>query len=102
MAAPRSGAPSSARRRGAASSDPDEKPTARSWRLRDTMATSPDPQELLRSPGYVKLLVLAALIGVPVSAAAYGFLELVSLLQDAVFDDLPDALGFDTAPAWWP
>jgi chloride channel protein, CIC family len=66
------------------------------------MATPPDPQELLRSPGYVKLLVLAALIGVPVSAAAYGFLELVNLLQDAVFDDLPDALGFDTVPTWWP
>jgi chloride channel protein, CIC family len=62
----------------------------------------PDPQVLLRSRSYVQLLVLAALIGVPVSAAAYGFLKLVDLLQDAVFKDLPDALGFATAPVWWP
>ena len=34
----------------------------------------PDPRALLRSSAYVKLLVIAALIGVPVSAAAYGFL----------------------------
>jgi H+/Cl- antiporter ClcA len=48
------------------------------------------------------LLVLAALIGAPVSAIAYGFLELVGLLQEAVFEDLPEALGFDSAPTWWP
>src|SRR3954447_20705921 len=59
-------------------------------------------QELLRSPAYVKLLVLAALIGIPVSAVAYGFLKLVAVLQQAVFKDLPDALGFASAPAWWP
>src|SRR3954469_25095830 len=62
----------------------------------------PDPQVLLRSRSYVQLLVLAALIGVPVSAAAYGFLKLVDVVQDAVFNDLPDALGFATAPVWWP
>src|SRR4051794_28540905 len=61
-----------------------------------------DPQELLRSPAYVKLLVLAALIGVPVSAVAYGYLKLVAVLQKALFTDLPDALGYDTVPAWWP
>jgi H+/Cl- antiporter ClcA len=62
----------------------------------------PDPLALLRSRAYVKLLVLAALIGVPVSALAYGFLELVALVQEAVFEDLPKQLGFDTAPTWWP
>lgn len=56
----------------------------------------------MRSRSYVQLLVLAALIGVPVSAVAYGFLKLVAVVQDAVFDDLPDALGFATAPVWWP
>jgi hypothetical protein len=40
-----------------------------------------DPQTLLRSRGYVGLLVVAAIIGVPVSAAAYGFLALVDYLQ---------------------
>src|SRR4051794_14212389 len=68
----------------------------------DAVAQPVDPQELLRSPDYVKLLILAALIGVPVSAVAYGFLKLVAVLQQAVFDDLPDALGYATAPAWWP
>jgi len=62
----------------------------------------PDPFALLRSRAYMKLLVLAALIGIPVSAVAYGFLELVAELQELLFDDLPDALGFDAVPVWWP
>jgi H+/Cl- antiporter ClcA len=62
----------------------------------------PDPLALLRSRAYVKLLVLAAVMGVPVSATAYGFLELVTVLQDALFEDLPKELGFDTVPSWWP
>jgi H+/Cl- antiporter ClcA len=57
---------------------------------------------LLRSRSYVQLLVLAALIGVPISALAYGFLKLVDVLQTAVFTDLPKQLGYDAAPAWWP
>jgi H+/Cl- antiporter ClcA len=61
-----------------------------------------DPTALLRSREYVRLLVLAALLGLPISAAAYGFLTLVHLLQQWVFDDLPRGLGFGTAPAWWP
>jgi hypothetical protein len=62
----------------------------------------PDPLALLRSRGYLKLLVLAALTGIPVSAVAYGFLALVTELQDVLFDDLPGPLGFDTPPTWWP
>jgi H+/Cl- antiporter ClcA len=61
-----------------------------------------DPLRLLRSRAYVKLLVLAALMGIPVSAIAYGFLELSTELQHVVFDDAPGWFGFDTAPAWWP
>ena len=45
------------------------------------MTTPPDPQALLRSRPYVVLLILAAVIGVPISAAAWGFLALVSKLQ---------------------
>ena len=48
------------------------------------------------------MLVLAGLLGVPVSAAAYGFLKVVAWLQDGVFTELPKALGFDAAPMWWP
>src|SRR3954454_10933294 len=62
----------------------------------------PDPLVLLRSRSYVQLLVLAALIGIPISALAYGFLKLVDVLQTELFDDLPGQLGFDATPAWWP
>jgi H+/Cl- antiporter ClcA len=58
--------------------------------------------ELLRRPGYLRLLVVAAVLGVPISAAAYGFLALVSYLQKELFIHLPHGLGFSTAPAWWP
>ena len=63
---------------------------------------SPDPAALLRSRRYVGLLILAAILGVPISAAAFGFLALVSGLQEWLFTDLPEALGFDGAPLWWP
>lgn len=65
-------------------------------------AAPPDPQELLRSRSYLKLLLLAAITGAPVSAAAYGFLELVDELQTAFFTSIPHDLGFDSPPAWWP
>jgi H+/Cl- antiporter ClcA len=63
---------------------------------------SPDPDALLRSRRYVGLLVLAAMLGVPVSAAAYGFLALVGGLQAWLFTDLPRAVGFAGTPLWWP
>ncbi len=66
------------------------------------MTTPPDPQVLLRSRPYVMLLVLAAVVGVPVSAVAWGFLALVSKLQGWVFTSLPHGLGFHTEPLWWP
>jgi H+/Cl- antiporter ClcA len=50
----------------------------------------------------VQLLVLAAIVGVPVSALAYAFLKLVDELQTAFFTSIPKDLGFDAAPAWWP
>jgi H+/Cl- antiporter ClcA len=63
---------------------------------------SPDPVSVLRSRRYVGLLVLAAILGVPISAAAYGFLALVAGLQEWLFSDLPKALGLGGAPWWWP
>jgi H+/Cl- antiporter ClcA len=65
-------------------------------------AAPKDPAAPLRSPAYLRLLILAALLGVPISAAAYGFLALVSYLQKELFTHLPHGLGFATAPAWWP
>src|SRR3984957_17038747 len=61
-----------------------------------------DPLALLRSRSYIALLVIAAIIGAPVSAAAYFFLALVSKMQGWVFTDLPKGLGFHGEPLWWP
>ncbi|WP_232246569.1 chloride channel protein [Kitasatospora mediocidica] len=66
------------------------------------MTTPSDPLALLRSKSYIALLVLAAMIGVPISAAAYFFLALVSELQGWIFTSLPKALGFHGEPLWWP
>ena len=66
------------------------------------MTTPSDALALLRSRSYVALLVLAAIIGVPISAAAYFFLALVSKMQGWIFTDLPKGLGFHAEPLWWP
>ncbi len=62
----------------------------------------PDPIALLRSRSYLRLLVLAAILGAPISAVAYGFLALVSYLQKEIFTHLPHGLGYSTEPVWWP
>ncbi|WP_174844219.1 hypothetical protein [Cryobacterium adonitolivorans] len=42
---------------------------------------SPDPLAVIRSRGYLRILLLAGLVGVPVLIAAYGFMALVTWLQ---------------------
>ncbi|WP_406015736.1 chloride channel protein [Streptomyces sp. NBC_00984] len=64
--------------------------------------TAADPFALIRTRGYALLLVMAAGIGVPVSAVAFGFLALVHELQSLTYHDLPRALGFTGTPSWWP
>jgi H+/Cl- antiporter ClcA len=64
--------------------------------------SNPDPVAVLRSRGFLALVLLGGLLGVPVSAAAFGFLELVSVVQRGLFDHLPTALGFHGEPPWWP
>lgn len=61
----------------------------------------PDPKAILRSKGYVGLLLMGAVVGVPVAAVAYVFLAGVAEVQEYVFLTLPEDVGFDTAPAWW-
>jgi chloride channel protein, CIC family len=68
----------------------------------DTDAPPIDPRSLIRSKQYRSLLVFAALVGVLVSLAAWCFLEAVHYMQVGIFDDLPDGLGYDTPPWWWP
>ncbi len=43
----------------------------------------------------IPLLVLAAAVGVVVSLAAWGFLELIHQIQVGLFTDLPEELGYD-------
>ncbi|HEY5874643.1 MAG TPA: chloride channel protein, partial [Ilumatobacteraceae bacterium] len=64
------------------------------------MAT--DPYAMLRTRNYLVLLVLAAIVGVPIAAAAFGFLTLVDEMQTWVFTELPGDLGFASEPRWWP
>jgi len=66
------------------------------------VTTPPDPLALLRSRNYLQLLVVAAVIGAPISAVAYFFLALVGKLQKWIFTDLPSGLGFHGEPLWWP
>jgi H+/Cl- antiporter ClcA len=65
-------------------------------------ASPVNPLALMRTPAYLRLLVLAALLGVPISALAFGFLKLTTLIQTWAFTDLPHALGFPAEPVWWP
>jgi H+/Cl- antiporter ClcA len=67
-----------------------------------TGAPDVNPLAVLRSRGYVATLVLAALIALPVSSAAYWFLQLVNDLQRWVYTNLPHGLGFRSQPSWWP
>lgn len=61
-----------------------------------------DPVSMVRSKAYLSALVLAALLGIPISAIAYGFLALVGKVQEYLFTDLPGSLFDSGTPAWWP
>ncbi|MET7493613.1 chloride channel protein [Streptomyces sp900116325] len=67
-----------------------------------SVAAHPDPFAIVRTRGYTGLLVMAALLGVPISAVAFGFLALTHELQSLTYSDLPRALGFHSTPTWWP
>ncbi|OKJ17012.1 chloride channel protein [Kitasatospora sp. CB01950] len=64
--------------------------------------SAPGIRALLRSPGYGRLLLVSALVGVPVSLAAFGFVGLEHELQHWVWESAPEALGYGRAPWWWP
>ncbi|WP_051218590.1 chloride channel protein [Nocardioides insulae] len=50
----------------------------------------------------IRLLVGAAAVGIPVSLAAFAFLALLHEITHLAWEGLPDQLGFDEAPWWWP
>jgi H+/Cl- antiporter ClcA len=57
---------------------------------------------VIRSRSYLAALLLAAVLGIPISAIAYGFLALVTAIQELLFDDLPQQIFTGRVPAWWP
>ncbi|MEU0370682.1 chloride channel protein [Streptomyces sp. NPDC006283] len=80
--------------------EPDPKPGAPAGKSQPEEADR--LRELLRSPGYLKVLVLCALIGVPVSLAAFWFLVALHQLNHLMWADLPEAVGLAAPPWWWP
>jgi H+/Cl- antiporter ClcA len=50
--------------------------------------------------GYLRLIGLGAVIGVPAALLAAVFLQLVHWLEEWLWHDLPDALGY-SAPPWF-
>ena len=69
--------------------------------MAETATPGPEPASIIRSKQFVVLLVLAAIVGVVASVAAWGFLELIYYTQVWVYTDLPQELGYDAAPKWW-
>jgi H+/Cl- antiporter ClcA len=61
-----------------------------------------DPAVVIRSRPYLLALLLAAILGIPISAVAYGFLAMVGAVQEYLFDDLPQDVFAGGTPAWWP
>ncbi|MFD9406069.1 chloride channel protein [Streptomyces sp. NPDC059989] len=76
--------------------------------MKEPPVSGTQPQEAdvlrhtLRSAGYLKLLGFCALIGIPVSLAAFWFLVALHELEHALWADLPHAWGWDAPPWWWP
>jgi H+/Cl- antiporter ClcA len=70
--------------------------------MAEVAAPPTDQSQPVQRKQFAALLALAAVVGVVVSFAAWCFLQGVHELQQAVFDDLPRAVGYDNgAPQWW-
>jgi H+/Cl- antiporter ClcA len=58
---------------------------------------------MMGSRRFVALLVISAVVGVIVSFATWGFLELIHQITQEVYTHLPHALGYSHGPpVWWP
>ncbi|WP_223245514.1 LuxR family transcriptional regulator [Streptomyces sp. CBMA156] len=64
--------------------------------------SGPTLREVLLHRGYLRLLLVSALVGIPVSLAAFGFVGLEHELQHWVWESLPETAGYGRAPWWWP
>jgi hypothetical protein len=52
----------------------------------------------LSGPAYLRLILLRAAIGIPAALLAAVFLALVHWLEDRLWTDLPDRLGYGSPP----
>ncbi|MET8857607.1 chloride channel protein [Streptomyces sp. NPDC004579] len=57
---------------------------------------------MLVQPAYRRALVFCAVIGVPVSLAAFWFLVLLHELEHLMWEQWPHDLGWSDPPWWWP
>ncbi|MEU3602084.1 chloride channel protein [Streptomyces sp. NPDC006798] len=57
---------------------------------------------VLRSRGYLVLLLFSAVIGAPIAFLSFLFVTLQHELQHAVWTELPQAVGYSEPPWWWP
>ncbi len=78
------------------------------WRPLRTISeemSEPSPEGIsstIASRAFIVLLLLAAVVGLIVSLAAWCFLELVYQIQQGVYVHLPSDLGYNNgAPLWW-
>src|SRR3978361_2149282 len=63
---------------------------------------TPDGTAAPQPKALIALLALASVVGVVVSLAAWGFLELIHQIQVGLFTDLPEELGYHHgAPSWF-
>ena len=64
------------------------------------MNRSASSDQEISGPAYLRLVLLGALIGIPAALAAAVFLAFVNWLEDRLWDDLPDLLGY-SSPPWF-
>lgn len=67
-----------------------------------SMANQPDPGEIIKSKGYISILVFSGLLGIPISIFAYFFLYLTQKLQEIFFVNIPSNFTDENLIKWWP
>ncbi|MEU4423534.1 chloride channel protein [Actinoplanes sp. NPDC024001] len=77
------------------SSGPPSTPAERSPSSPAGQPQAPSPRE------YARILVIAALLGVPVAFAAAAFMSLSHWLTTLVWTTLPDSAGWTAPPSWY-
>jgi H+/Cl- antiporter ClcA len=65
--------------------------------------TAPEAAAMMASRRYVVLLVIVSIVGVVVSFATWGYLELIHQVTQELYTHVPNALGYHHGPpVWWP